>query len=75
MPAVEAEIDSEQVCSLQHVLELSVCDDLSVRVRIRGADGRMLADIAMTPKRALRIAGLFKLAAERADPLLVKAPA
>ncbi|WP_316171246.1 hypothetical protein [Bradyrhizobium sp. SZCCHNRI1058] len=73
MLSAEAEIDSEQICSLQHVLELSVCEDLSVRVRIRGADGQTLADIATTPKRALRIAGLFKLAAERADPLLVKA--
>jgi hypothetical protein len=75
MRAADAEIDSEQICSLPHVLELSVCDDLSVRVRIRGADGRTLADIATTPKRALRIAGLFKLAAERADASLVKAPA
>jgi hypothetical protein len=67
----ETLIGSEQV-ALPHVLQLSVCPDLSVRVRIRGADGQLLSDIATTAKRALQIAGLFKLAAERADPGLVE---
>jgi hypothetical protein len=66
----ETFIGSEQV-ALPHVLQLSVCPDLSVRVRIHGADGQLLADIATTAQRALRIAGLFKLAAERAEPALV----
>jgi hypothetical protein len=67
----ETVIGSEQV-ALPHVLQLSVCPDLSVRVRIRGADGQLLAEIATTAKRALHIAGLFKLAAERAEPALVE---
>jgi hypothetical protein len=61
----ETLIGSEQV-ALPHVLQLSVCPDLSVRVRIPGADGQLLADIATTAKRALQIAGLFKLAAAEA---------
>jgi hypothetical protein len=68
--SAETLIGSEQV-ALPHLLQLSVCPDLSVRVRIHGADGRLLSDIATTAQRALRIAGLFKLAAERAEPALI----
>ena len=67
----ETVIGSEQV-ALPHVLQLSVCPDLSVRVRIHGTDGQLLVDMATTPRRALRIAGLFKLAAERAEPAQVE---
>jgi hypothetical protein len=66
----ETEIGREQVRLFSHELTLSVCPDLSVRVRIRGADGQLLADIAATPDRALKIAALFKLAAERAAPAM-----
>jgi hypothetical protein len=75
----ETLIGSEQV-ALPHVLQLSVCPDLSVRVRIRGADGQLLVDIATTTTRlltpierelALHIAVVFQLAAERAEPVLV----
>jgi hypothetical protein len=66
----ETVIGSDLV-ALPHVMQLSVCPDLSVRVRIRGADGQLLVDVATTAQRALHIAGLFKLAAERADPSLV----
>jgi hypothetical protein len=68
---IETAIGSEDITSLPHVMQLSVCPDLSVRVRIRGHDGQLLADIATTAQRALHIAGLFKLAAERADPALI----
>jgi hypothetical protein len=64
----ETEIGREQVRLFSHELTLSVCPDLLVRVR--GADGQMLADIAATPDRALKIAALFKLAAERAAPAM-----
>jgi hypothetical protein len=67
----ETLIGSERV-ALPHMMQLSVCPDLSVRVRIRGTDGQLLSDIATTAKRALHIAGLFKLAAERADPGLIE---
>ncbi|WP_315774887.1 MULTISPECIES: hypothetical protein [unclassified Bradyrhizobium] len=67
----ETVVGAEQVVSTPHVMELSVRGDLAVRVRIRGIDGQLLVDVAMTAKRALRAAGLFKLAAERADPSLL----
>jgi len=66
----EIGIGADQVALVDKTLTLSVCADLSVRVRIRGADGQLLADIATTPKRALLIAGLFRRAAESADPSL-----
>ncbi|CAL77387.1 hypothetical protein BRADO3609 [Bradyrhizobium sp. ORS 278] len=70
--ADEAVIGAEQVASMPHVMELSVREDLAVRVRIRGLGGQVLVDVAMTAMRALRTAGLFKLAAERADPSLLR---
>ena len=51
----EIEIGADRVALVDKTLMLSVCADLSVRVRIRGADGQLLADIATTPKRALLI--------------------
>jgi hypothetical protein len=69
--AGEIEIGSEQIALLTHELTLSVEPNLSVRVRIRDVNGKLLADIATTAIRALHIAALFKHAAERADPSIV----
>lgn len=69
--AAEVFVGSDLVQLVDQVLELRVNRDLSVRVRIRAGGegkGKLLADIATTPARALRIAALFKRAAELADP-------
>jgi hypothetical protein len=71
MSSAEIEIGREQIALLTHELTLSVEPNLSVRVRIRSVDGQLLADIATTAIRALHLAGLFKQAAERADPSIV----
>jgi hypothetical protein len=72
--AAEVYVGTELVRLVEQTLELHVNRDLSVRVRIRGGGkgkGKLLADIATTPARALRIACLFKRAAELADPSIV----
>lgn len=70
MPALQCEIGRDLV-SLANELVLSVDADLSVRVRIYASDRRtVLVDVATTAQRALNLAGLFKRAAERADPSL-----
>lgn len=67
----EIPIGIEQVALLDSELLISVDPDLGVRVRIYAADRKTLrADIVTTAQKALYIAGLFKLAAERADPSL-----
>jgi hypothetical protein len=67
----DIEIGREQIALLTHELTLSVEPNLSVRVRIRDVNGKLLADVATTAIRALHLAALFKQAAERADPSIV----
>lgn len=68
------EIGRDLVALLDKELVLTVQPDLQVRVRVYAADRRtVLVDVATSAARALHIAGLFKRAAERADPSLVVA--
>lgn len=67
----EAEIGAELVALFDKELRLTVCADLSVRVRVYAADRRtVLVDVGTTADRALRIAALFQRAAQRAGAVL-----
>lgn len=64
-------VGGELVALLDKMLVLSVEPDLQVRVRVYDAGEKLLVDVGTTAIRALKIAALFKAAAERADPSLI----